>query len=172
MRSTSRDERRERREQAVRDSIDGIMRDTRYDRLRGLRTRRTLVLAYVALLLALLPAYLVWSAIGGTVVMVVGIVVLTLLRQATRVVADAPPELLDERQRGIQGRAYLGAYRLVSAVAAVVALVAFAVVLFSPDPETYSLVVGIDAATGVLLTVLGLVLAAPTCVCAWEQEQT
>ena len=165
-------ERRTRRDEAVRRSIDDIMRDTRYDPLRGLRVRRGLVVAYVLLLVGLLPAYLTWSAIGGTVVMVVGIVVLTLLRQATRVVADAPPELLDERQRAVQGRTYLGAYRLVSSVAAVVALAAFVVVLFSADPQTYPLVVGIDAVTGVLLTVIGLTLAAPTCVYAWQEPRT
>jgi hypothetical protein len=164
--------RRERNEQAVRASIDGIMRDTRYDRIRGLRTRRALVVAYSALLVGLTPAYLVWSAIGGTVVMVLGIVVLALLRQATRVVADAPAELLDERQRSLQARTYVSAYRLVAGTLTCVALVAFVVVLLSAEPETYALLVGIDAVTGVLLTLIGLVLAAPTCVYAWQQDRT
>jgi Ca2+/Na+ antiporter len=163
--------RRARTEQAVRDSIDGIMRDTRYDRIRGLRTRRALVVAYSVLLVALTPAYLVWSAIGGTVVMVVGIVVLALLRQATRVVADAPAELLDERQRDVQARTYVSAYRLVVGLGTVVALVAFMAVLLIDDPESFALVVGIDATTGVLLTFIGLGLGAPTCVYAWEQPQ-
>lgn len=164
--------RRARNEQAVRESIDGIMRDTRYDRIRGLRTRRVLVVAYAVLLAGLTPAYLVWSAIGGTAVMVVGIVVLTLLRQATRVVADAPAELLDERQRSVQARTYVTAYRLVMGVVTCVVLVTFLVVLFSADPETYALVVGIDAATGVFLTFTGMALAAPTCVYAWQQDRT
>lgn len=162
--------RRQHKEQAVRDSIAGIMGDTRYDHLRGLRARRALVLTFGLLLVALLPAYLTWGAVGGTAVMVVGIVVLALLRVAIRVVADAPPELLDERQRALQGRAYLGAYRVVSSVAALTALVAFTTVLLSSDPDTYPLVVGIDAVTGLLLTVIGRTLAAPTCVVAWEQE--
>lgn len=168
----SREERRLRREQAVRESIDGIMHDTRYDRLRGRRVRRGLVVLYVVLLVSLLPAYVAWTAIGGTAVVVVGIVVLALLRQATRVVADAPPEFLDERQRTLQARTYLVAYRVVGSVVALASLAAFGAVIVSPDPDTATLLTGVDAVSGTLLTAFGVVLAAPTCVYAWEQELT
>lgn len=167
---SKRDERRRRRDTALRDQMDQVMRDTRYDRLRSLHARRALVVVYSCLLVLLLPAYVIGSAIGGTAVVVAGIAVLLLLRVATRVVADAPPELLDERQRALQGRAYLGAYRVVVSVAALAAVAAFATVLFSPDPDTYALLVGIDPVTGLLLTVFGLVLGAPACVVAWTEE--
>ena len=166
----SNESRRERQDKAVRENIDGVMTDTRYDRLRGRGTRRALVVVYLSLLVALLPAYLAGSAIGGTAVMVLGVVVLAVLRVATRVVADAPPELLDERQRALQGRAYLGAYRVVSSVTILAGTVAFVLVLLSPEPETFPVLVGLDAVSGLVLTLIGLTLAAPTCIVAWEQE--
>lgn len=159
--------RRAHTEQAVR----SIMHDTRYDRIRGLRTRRALVVAYAMLLAALTPAYVVGTAIGGTAVIVVGIVVLGLLRLATRVVADISVEFLDERQRDVQARTYVRAYRLVLGVTTLAALVAITAALLSDDPETYALLVGIDAATGAFLTLIGLLIGAPTCVYAWEQER-
>jgi hypothetical protein len=174
MRAASRDRREERRrrtEEAVRASVDSIMRDTRYDVVRGRRVRRGLVVAVAGVLVALLPVYTLLGVVAGTLLAVVGVVVLTLLRQATRIVADAPPELLDERQRAEQGVTYLTAYRLVAGALTLAVLVGFCTVLFSSDPEAFVLTVDVDLMAATSLTVIGALLAVPTAVYAWSADE-
>lgn len=163
---------RDRDEAAVGKSIAAIMRDTRWDRLRGLRTRRGLVVAFAVALALVLPTQVYAPAILPLVPLLAATGLYVLLRLATRVLPDAPPEYLDERQRVVQAQTYLSAFRLVATVLVLAGTAAFVVTLFSTDPDTFVVLSGLDAVAGLNMTLVGLLLAAPTCVYAWQQPET
>jgi uncharacterized membrane protein len=86
------------------------------------------------------------------------------VRIVSRSIADAPEELLDERQRSVQKDAYLHAYRIVGAVVAVLGLVAIGF-----DIAKVRRVVMEDV--GIIgRGLLFLMIALPSCVLAWTER--
>jgi len=102
------------------DSVTKSLDDTRWD---GLRTSRAqAILLVVTNLIALGGAVALWWVSPDSPTVVVGLLLYLLLlaaswyllRQAVRLIADAPDEALDERTRGERDRSYLPAYRALS----------------------------------------------------------
>jgi hypothetical protein len=151
---------------------DQIMRDTRWDRLRSLRARRALVIAFVALLALTGALYLSGLSLIGLLVLVLTIATWVLLRLAVRTIADLPDEYLDERQASVRDRAYLESYRLLGGLVAVALSGLLLWVIVAADTSDVALLsVAEDAALGVLWVGLGLVLGLPSIVLAWNEPE-
>jgi hypothetical protein len=102
------------------DSVNKSLDDTRWD---GLRTKKAqAILLAVVNLIALGGAVVLWWATLDSPAVVIALLFYVLLllaswyllRQAVRLIADAPDEALDERTRGERDRSYLPSYRALS----------------------------------------------------------
>ena len=114
-------------EGVTRNEVEKSLADREPNRLRQQGPRRTLVLAYTAVLVGLavsglvpgeklvsyLTFFLLALAIGGYLQ----------LRKSVRHVSDAPDDLIDERQIAVRNAAYVGAYRWLGFVCTLVAVV-------------------------------------------------
>lgn len=105
-------------EGVTRNEVTSSLNDPRWSPLRTRRFRRPLVIAYVVVLVAVLAVSLLDSQVNewvtvlglsGSFVLMVGYLV---VRTSVRNLADAPDELLDERQIAVRNEVYLHAYRL------------------------------------------------------------
>ncbi|MFM2412043.1 MAG: hypothetical protein RLZZ587_376 [Actinomycetota bacterium] len=143
--------------------VVAALNDTRWNALRTRPARRALVIGFSAAALALLVTAIDFGA--GDVIngLLSGIVFIALggmlflgyfaLRTSVRQLADAPDELLDERQIAVRNSVYLHAYRLSAAVMLCVLVVALFDILSWPN---------------VLFTVAMLMAALPSMVLAWQ----
>jgi hypothetical protein len=151
---------------------DQIMRDTRWDRLRPRRVRRALVVTFLALLALTGALYLSGLALIGLVSLLLTIGTWVLLRLAVRTIADLPDEYLDERQSFVRDRAHLQAYRLLGGLVAVsLSGLLLWVIVAADTGDVAALDVSEDAALGVLWVGLGLVLALPSIILAWNEPE-
>lgn len=105
-------------EGVTKNEVTSSLNDPRWSPLRTRPIRRALVIGYVAVLVAVLAVSLLdsrvneWVTIlglGGAFVLMVGYLI---VRTSVRNLADAPDELLDERQIAMRNEVYLHAYRL------------------------------------------------------------
>ena len=113
-------------EGVTRKEVINSMSDTKFDFLRTARARKTLVLALTAMLLIESAFSLVPGILSPILVLIGALAILwgyLALRSSVRHVADAPDELLDERQIAARDRTYLHAYRILAAVAISAAVV-------------------------------------------------
>ena len=103
------------------------LNDNRPSRFRNQFNRRVLVLFTAACLIGLsFIFFIAQPKLKSYLEIVLPVIVFLLyfqLRKSVRNVADAPDELLDERQIGIRNSGYLHAYRWLSAVMFVYAIV-------------------------------------------------
>ena len=139
--------------------------DTKFNYLRTTRARRTLVVflwAFYAVSIA--TDYFDGkindiAALGACVLM---LTVYLLLRTSIRQIADAPDELIDERQQQLRDNAYLHAYRIMAAVITLIFIgTAFGLRIdFLSDEQTTGLIVG----------TLFLMAALPSAVIAWGER--
>lgn len=163
------DRQRQRDEAHVEQMADQVMRDTRWDRVRGLRTRQGLVVVLAVLVLSMVPAYLVGGALG--VLPVAGATAVWLvLRLAVRVVAELPEQYLDERQSNRRNRAYVSAYQAFSGAMLVVGMGFFGWSL-AVAPADLVLRLNIDVILGAYFTLTALALTLPTAVMAWTEPE-
>jgi len=107
-------------EGVTKNEVTSSLNDPRWSPLRTRRVRRALVIAYVGVLLAVTTASFVdtqsnvWvsaAGLAGAFLLMIGYLV---VRTSVRNLADAPDELLDERQIAVRNEVYLHAYRLSS----------------------------------------------------------
>lgn len=126
-------------------SVEKQLNDTKWD---GLRTRGAKRFLLLGSNIAILFGTGFLMAVGDsdwTLYSLIHILLIAvfwfLLRQSVRLIADAPDEALDERMVGLRDRAYLIAYRWLSALAfvGVTALMVFAIISDAqPDSDGFN----------------------------------
>jgi hypothetical protein len=95
------------------------------------------------------------------------ILVYTMLRTSIRQIADAPDELIDERQQRIRDNAYLVSYRILAAGLSVplVALLLWA------EWSDWNVEAFTDTSlTGIVLAYMFLITTLPSAVIAWGEK--
>ena len=113
-------------EGVTRNEVEKSLADRQPSRLRQQGPRRTLVLAYTAVLVGLAASGLMPGAKLSSyltfVLLALAVYGYLQLRKAVRHVSDAPDELIDERQIAVRNAAYLGAYRWLALICCLVVL--------------------------------------------------
>lgn len=162
------------RDRRVRENIDAMLRDTRYDALRTPGAQRALAVAAAAVVLGSAVSFLALDT-SLTWIAVVGLVGFALvgwaLRLSVRIVADAPDDALDERLIRDRDRIYLEAYRVLAGVIVLLALALMVAVFFLPVPEGAGAIV-LSVTWGQLWAafwlLIGTALLAPSALYAWH----
>lgn len=152
-------------EGVTRNEVIGSMSDTKFNFLRTRKARRTLVLSLIVMLFIESAFSLIPGILSPILVLLGGLLLLwgyLALRSSVRHVADAPDELLDERQIAARDRTYLQSYRILAAVATSVVVVLS--ILFQEG-----LISDLTDRTWTGLWVAGIMLVAglPNLVLAW-----
>ena len=157
--------------------IEGLLKNQGFNWLRSQRNRRIFVLGY-ALLLALVASgsyykqFKEWFAVDSLIPLFVLIAstLLTLagfslLRVSVRGIAEAPDELLDERQRSIRNSNYRYSYLLLGYVVIVF------MILLSIAPENRPFSEGEQGDAGfVYISLLMTMASLPSMVMAWRER--
>jgi hypothetical protein len=157
--------------------IEGLLKNQGFNWLRSQRNRRILVLGY-ALILALIASgsyykhFKEWFAVDSLIPLfvLIAIALLTLagfslLRVGVRGIAEAPDELLDERQRSIRNSNYRYSYLLLGYV-----LIVF-MILLAIAPETRPFSEGEQGDAGFVYISLVMTIASlPSMVMAWRER--
>jgi hypothetical protein len=157
--------------------IEGLLNNKGFNWLRSQRNRRFLVLCHT-MLLALVATgsyykqFKEWFGGDSLVPLFVFIAIIllvisgfSLLRVSVRGIAEAPDELLDERQRAVRNSNYRYSYLFLGYV-----VIAFLVVL-SVGPETRPFAVGEEGDAGlVYISLLFTMASLPSMVIAWRER--
>ena len=157
--------------------IEGLLNNKGFTWLRSQRNRRILVVSH-AVLLALVASGSYYKSFkewfGGDslipLFVLIAVVLLTLsgfslLRVSVRGIAEAPDELLDERQRAIRNSNYRYSYLFLGYV-----VIAFLIVL-SIGPETRPFAVGEQGDAGLIyISLLFTMASLPSMVMAWRER--
>jgi uncharacterized membrane protein len=152
-------------EGVTRSEVVNSMSDTKFDFLRTARARKTLVLALISMLVVESLFSLIPGILSPILVLVGAILILwgyLALRASVRHVADAPDELLDERQIAARDRTYLHSYRILGALA-----VSVSVIFSILSQEGLIAVLSDKTWTGVWFSGIMLVAGIPNMVLAW-----
>ena len=157
--------------------IEGLLNNKGFKWLRSQRNRRIFVVCQAALLALVASGsyykqFKEWFGGDSFIPLFVLIVVVPLtvagfilLRISVRGIAEAPDELLDERQRAVRNSNYRYSYLLLGYV-----IIAFFVVL-SVGPETRPVEIGEEGDVGlVYLSLLFTVISLPSMVMAWRER--
>jgi hypothetical protein len=156
-------------EQHVRRRADLLLNDDTHNWLRTSRSRRAIVVLYVASTVGMVwlwaksfePAALLATLVWG--------VLLVALRLSVRSQADLPDYVLDERQRAERDRSYLSAYRLVAGSAVCCAAVGLLVVV-ARDGDNGEISLGYGPMTALFWGTFSVVVAAPSLALATRQQ--
>ena len=157
--------------------IEGLLNNKRFNWLRSQRNRRILV-TFHAVLLTLVASgsyykqFKEWfggdSLIPLLVLIAISLLSLSgfsLLRVSVRGIAEAPDELLDERQKAVRNSNYRYSYLFLGYV-----VIAFLIVL-SIGPETRPFAVGERGDAGfVYISLLFTMASLPSMVMAWRER--
>jgi hypothetical protein len=150
--------------------VENSLNDSRYNYLRTRKARRALVVLFVVLLGLSIGTGFVSTDVGNYLLMasVAGmILVYIMLRTSIRQIADAPDELIDERQQRIRDNAYLVSYRILAAGLSV-PLVAF---LLWAEWSDWNVEAFTDSSmTGIVLAYMFLIATLPSAVIAWGEK--
>ena len=145
--------------------VKNSLSDTKHNYLRTSGARRLLVVLFMALYaLAIASGYLelAIASIASLVLVGLMLVVYLMLRTSVRQIADAPDELIDERQQQVRDNAYLQAYRILATVIAVIFGAAFGLVNLGFSSEYQS--------TGLIVGTIFLIPTLPSAVIAWGEK--
>jgi hypothetical protein len=157
--------------------IEGLLNNKGFTWLRSKRNRRILVVSHAALLVLVASGsyyatFKEWFG-GDSLIplfVLIAVILLTLtgfslLRVSVRGIAEAPDELLDERQRAVRNSNYRYSYLLLGYV-----FIAFLVVL-SVGPDTRPFAVGLEGDAGlVYISLLFTMASLPSMVMAWRER--
>ncbi len=128
----------------TRDEVVKSLNDNRHSALRSQTNRRWLVsLTSIALIAMTLTTFIPQPKVRSyldILLMAIVLVAYFQLRKSVRNVADAPDELLDERQISVRNAGYLHAYRYLAAIG----LIYFFVYYFSSQTEFFKLTLGLE----------------------------
>lgn len=160
----------------VRASVQSMLNDSRFNRLRTPRARRALAMFGAAAVAVSAASWLISDQVSSGYT-IIGLTLFFLawwmLRVSVRLVADAPDETLDERMIAERDRVYLEAYRLVAGAVAVVGIVAMAAFIVS-DAGT-SGAPSVNLRWGQMMAglwfLIGVCGIAPSAVMAWRMSQ-
>jgi membrane protease YdiL (CAAX protease family) len=157
--------------------IEGLLNNKGFNWLRSQRNRRFLVLCHTVLLALVATGsyykqFKEWFGGDSLVplfvliaIILLVISVFSLLRVSVRGIAEAPDELLDERQRAVRNSNYRYSYIFLGYV-----VIAFLVVL-SVGPETRPFAVGEEGDAGlVYISLLFTMASLPSMVIAWRER--
>ena len=157
--------------------IEGLLNNKGFNWLRSQRNRRFLVLCHTVLLALVATGsyykqFKEWFGGDSLVplffliaIILLVISVFSLLRVSVRGIAEAPDELLDERQRAVRNSNYRYSYLFLGYV-----VIAFLVVL-SVGPETRPFAVGEEGDAGlVYISLLFTMASLPSMVIAWRER--
>lgn len=161
-----------RNDEVVRRSVNEVMRDHRYDRLRTRQARNALVAVTTLALLAVPVAFAAVGTAAGVLAVIVTAVLWQVLGLSVRKVPDLPDVYLDERQLALQRRVYTEAYRWLSVVMTLTAasgLVTF--MALGMEPRGGALEVTWDQAMGGFWFVSATVLVLPVMVHALRDRE-
>lgn len=164
-------------EGATKKEIEGLLNNKGFNWLRTQKNRRIFVVLY-AILLALLASgsyykqFKAWfsqdSLIPLFVLIAVALLIITgfsLLRVSVRGIAEAPDELLDERQRAVRNSNYRYSYLLLGYV-----FIAF-MLLLAIAPESRPFSTGEEGDAGfVYISLLMTAASLPSMVMAWRER--
>jgi lysylphosphatidylglycerol synthetase-like protein (DUF2156 family) len=164
-------------EGATKKEIEGLLNNKGFNWLRTQKNRRIFVVLY-AILLALLASgsyykqFKAWfsqdSLIPLFVLIAVALLIITgfsLLRVSVRGIAEAPDELLDERQRAVRNSNYRYSYLLLGYV-----FIAF-MLLLAIAPESRPFSTGEEGDAGfVYISFLMTAASLPSMVMAWRER--
>ena len=157
--------------------IEGLLNNKGFNWLRSQRNRRFLVLCHTVLLALVATGsyykqFKEWFGGDSLVplfvliaIILLVISVFSLLRVSVRGIAEAPDELLDERQRAVRNSNYRYSYLFLGYV-----VIAFLAVL-SVGPETRPFAVGEEGDAGlVYISLLFTMASLPSMVIAWRER--
>lgn len=148
------------------DEVKNSLSDTKHNYLRTSGARRFLVVLFMTLYaLAIASDYLELAVASIASLVLVGLmlIVYLMLRTSVRQIADAPDELIDERQQQVRDNAYLQAYRILATVIAVIFVgAAFGLVNLGFSSEYQS--------TGLIVGTIFLIPTLPSAVIAWGEK--
>lgn len=146
--------------------VKNSLTDTKHNYLRTSSARRLLVVLFMTLYaIAIASDYLglLFGSLAASVTCFLMLVVYLLLRTSIRQIADAPDELIDERQQRVRDNAYLHAYRILATVIAVIFVgAAFGLVNLGFSNEYQS--------TGLIVGTIFLIPTLPSAVIAWGEK--
>jgi hypothetical protein len=145
------------------------LNDNRPSIFRNQANRRALVLVTLVCLFSLSLVFCIpqpkLKSYVEVVLLAIALLLYFQLRKSVRNVADAPDELLDERQIAIRNTGYLEAYRLLSALILVYAIGFIAVFEFFPGNFSWA----VDFKfTAPIIAICMWVASLPSMVLAWQ----
>jgi hypothetical protein len=157
--------------------IEGVTRseviksqsDTTFNFLRTRKSRRLMIasMSLLTVLVAFTPSLpekaSSYLGIAGGILLMCGYL---LIRTSVRHIADAPDELLDERQIALRDRSYLHSYRIISSVFILVILALFTRIELSETAFEVSEWFG----TGSWFALIMLMAGLPSMVVAWMDK--
>lgn len=159
---------KERKEADLERKVERTQTDQRFQWLRTRGARRAVVVVSALLLIALIPGYAQAGSLIGTIILIATWVSWVALRVSVRTVADLPDRFLDERQRMLRDRAYVGAFRIYASIVGgltTVGLIAFIVV---QENDQVTLTTTWPQAFGLAIFVITLPILLPSMVVAWR----
>jgi len=153
----------------TREEVVKSLNDTRHSALRSQSNRRWLVsLTAIALTVMAFTTYIPHPKVRSyldILLMAIVLVAYFQLRKSVRNVADAPDELLDERQISVRNAGYLHAYRYLAAIG----LLYFFVYYFVNQTEFFKSTLGLESSnlTQVFFSYCMWGACLPSMVLAW-----
>jgi len=161
---------KERQEADFAAKVERIQRDQRFQWLRSRTARRILVIISALLCVGIIPGFAQGGLNVGIVVMIAAALSWWVLRVSVRLVADLPDRFLDERQRAIRDRAYLGAYRIYASIIGGLATIGLVAFIFASENDAVTLTTTWNQAMGGVLFVLVIASVLPSMVVAWREK--
>lgn len=162
--------RSERQEAELEKRVQAILEDQSWDFLRGPAARRFLCLLAGATWVATTLTFWFLGSLGLAALALLFLVYLG-LRVSVRSLADLPERFLDERQRAIRNKAYLGAYLAIATVLSVFALAILGWVFLTDSRglDSYRLDLSFGQVQATIWFFFGAMLLAPSVILAWDE---
>jgi hypothetical protein len=161
---------KERQEADLAAKVERAQFDQRFQRLRSRTARRILVIISALLCVGIIPGFAQGGSIVGIVVTIAAALSWWALRVSVRTVADLPDRFLDERQRAIRDRAYLGAYRIYTSIIGGLATIGLVAFIFVSENDAVTLTTTWNQAMGGVFFVLIIASVLPSMVVAWRDS--
>lgn len=157
------------REERLEQAATAALRDTRWNALRTRPARIALVAALAVVIVGMIPAWVLLPSWAALLVVIAAALLWVAIRVSVRVVADLPDQFLDERQNRVRDRAYVEAYRWLSAVAVAAAAAGLVGILLSQNGDRVQIDLSFGWVQGIFWTIETLVLVLPSVIIALRE---
>lgn len=158
---------KERKEADLEAKVVRAQSDQRFQWLRTRVARRVLVIVSGLLVLSLIPGYAQGGTLIGTGILIATWACWLALRVSVRTVADLPDRFLDERQRALRDRAYVGAFRVYAWIVGALVTVGLIAFIMVQENDQVTLTTTWSQAFGLCIFVITLPILLPSMVVAW-----